>query len=346
MSRSVLMLVSGGVDSCVGMHLLKEKGFRVEALFLKMTGLLEEQRALESAKKLAQRLGVRLHLLDVSNDFRREVIGYFEQSYLAGKTPNCCCICNYQIKMRYGFKVAERLGLESVATGHYARILRAKVPLLLRARDESKDQSYFLHRIPRQMLERLIFPLGELTKKEVRRLAGDLGLLSDIHPESQDICFFKGDYRNFLKKAHPSFLIPGAILTVDGKRIGTHKGISNYTVGQRRGLGIPDETPFYVVEIRAKENVIVVGKEEDLFKREMMVEDINWIVEPSRLYSLRCHVKIRSRHRAAPALIELLDKSGERVKVSFDEKQRAITPGQFAVFYKGRAVIGGGRICG
>ncbi len=340
------MLVSGGVDSCVGMHILKEKGFRLEALFLKMTGLLEEERALDSARRLAQRLGVRLHVLDVSKDFRQEIIGYFEKSYLTGRTPNCCCICNYQIKMRYGFKMAERLGLETVATGHYARILRAKVPLLLRGLDESKDQSYFLHRIPRQMLERLIFPLGEHTKKEVKSLAGDLGFLPDIHPESQDICFFKGDYRNFLKKAHPSFLTPGAILTVDGKRIGTHKGISNYTVGQRRGLGIPDETPFYVVETRAKENVIVVGKEEDLFKREMTVEDINWIVEPLQLGSPRCKVKIRSRHKAAPALIELLDNRGEKVKVSFYEKQRAITPGQFAVFYKGKAVMGGGRICG
>ncbi len=346
MASSVLVLVSGGVDSLTSACLLRETGCRVEALFLKMTGLQEEEKALESVHDLLDRIGVRLHVEDVAENFKRRVIRYFEDSYRAGLTPSCCCVCNWHIKVRRGLEAADRLGIERIATGHYARVVVAKRPLLLSGIDETKDQSYFLHRIPSRVFGRMVFPIGNLTKRKVEVMATDLGILSGVRPESQDICFFRGDYRDFLKKRHPEFSRKGKIITVDGAQIGTHNGVCNYTVGQRRGLGVPDVTPFYVVDIRARENVVVVGKEQDLLKSEMVVEDMNWIIEPSVSTSFVCRVKIRSRHRAASATVHPVGLGLKRVKVLFRHPQKAITPGQFAVFYKGEVVLGGGRICG
>ncbi len=346
MKKSVLVLASGGVDSTVAAHLLKEQGFQVHGLFLKMTRLPEEKAAMESALRMFRRLGIELHVEDVSERFYSEVVGYFQRTYMSGKTPNACCICNWEIKLKTASEVADRLGLSFIATGHYAKVIHGKRPLLIMGRDPAKDQSYFLHRVKTRALRRLILPLGDTFKSEVRKKAQELGLSGLIHEESQDICFFKGDYRDFLKKRVPELQRKGNIVDTRGRILGTHKGVASYTVGQRRGLGIPDSTPYYVVEIRAAENVVVVGKEKDLYKGEVEVRDINWIVEPERLASLRCKVKIRSRHVPARAELELLDDTAGRVKVRFDSPQKAVTPGQFAVFYKGRAVLGGGIICG
>ncbi|NPA95321.1 MAG: tRNA 2-thiouridine(34) synthase MnmA [Thermodesulfobacteria bacterium] len=346
MKQSALVLASGGVDSTVTAHLLKSQGLEVQGLFLKMTLIPQEEAALEAARALFHRLGLELIVKDVSERFRQEIVDYFLRSYMSGQTPNCCCICNWEIKMKTALEVADSLGIPFVATGHYARVLHCKRPLLLRGQDMGKDQSYFLHRIEADALKRLILPLGGMTKSQVKGVAKGLGLSAFIHEESQDICFFKGDYRNFLKQRLPELQREGKIVSLQGKVLGTHGGVGSFTVGQRRGLGIPDATPYYVVEIRADENVVVVGKERDLLRRTFEVQDINWIVEPRILSSMACRVKIRSRHVAAPATLEPLDRAYSRVKVSFETPQKAVTPGQFAVFYKGKAVLGGGRICG
>ncbi len=347
MNESVLVLVSGGVDSSIATHILREQGFRVQGLFLRMTGLAQEEQALERTLHICDSFGVRVRVEDVRDRFRKDIIRYFEKSYLSGLTPNCCCVCNWRIKIQTGLEVLKQLGMDFLATGHYARIQRkGKQSLLLAGRDPKKDQSYFLHQLRPKALERMILPLGDISKEEVKKMAERLGLLGLLDVESQDICFFKGDYRAYFQGASQAFLRPGPIVTTEGRRVGTHHGICSYTVGQRRGLGISDATPFYVMEIRADENVIVVGKKEELFKKDVLVEDVNWIVEPEACSSLRFNVKIRSRHRAVPAILTFPRKKDKtRVKVRFDAAQRAVTPGQFAVFYAGQVVAGGGRIC-
>ncbi len=345
MPRSVLVLVSGGVDSCVASYLLKEKGLDVAGLFLRMTGTSEEEASLNRAARILDLLRVDLHVKDVREQFKKEIIDYFEKSYLAGLTPNCCCICNWKIKVVTALEFAQSHGHDLIATGHYARIQTGKGPLLLTGRDSKKDQSYFLHQIKSWALERMILPLGDMRKDDVKKIAKDLGFYRFIQGESQDICFFKGDYRAFFRMGNTSYCRPGPIVTKDGRILGTHRGICNYTVGQRRGLGIPDSTPFYVIEIKASENSIVVGKQEDLFQREVVVQDVNWLLEPLRDGSMDFDVKIRSRHKAAPARVKILGNDIKQVKVVFSKPQRAVTPGQFAVFYKGQAVAGGGQIC-
>ncbi len=345
MKESVLLLVSGGIDSSVTAYILLKQGFDVQGLFLRMTGLPQEEKALERTLRILDHLGIRLYVEDVRDKFKRSVIDYFEKSYLSGLTPNCCCICNLTVKVQTGLGFLERLGMDILATGHYARIRKEERPLLLSGRDPKKDQSYFLHQLGTRALERMILPLGGMFKEDVKKLAENVGLSRLVESESQDICFFKGDYRTYLKKRSKVFSQPGPIVTIDGQLVGTHQGVCGYTVGQRRGLGISDAAPFYVVEIKARENVIVVGKKKDLLKKEAFVEDINWIVEPEAYPSLRFYVKIRSRHKAAPATLTFLGRDKTRVKVQFDEAQRAITPGQFAVFYAGQVVVGGGRIC-
>ena len=345
MKPSVLILASGGVDSSIAAYLLKKRGHPVTGLFLRMTRTPQEDSALSNARRFFDWLGQRLVVRDVSDRFSGKILNYFEKSYLSGQTPNCCCICNWQIKIRTGLEVAEDLGIPFLATGHYARILRARHTYLLRARHKKKDQSYFLHRIRSYALDRLLFPLGDMEKEEVRKMAKDLGLSGLFHNESQDICFFKGDYREFLKGRSGQYCMPGKIVTTDGKVLGSHKGIWAYTVGQRRGLGLPDKTPYYVVEIRADKNEVVVGKKVQLFKKEMMVKDINWLVAPKMPGTAPCKVKIRSRHEPAEALVQVNTHDLEMARVVFKQPQRAVTPGQFAVFYKGKVVLGGGRIC-
>ncbi len=349
---SVLVLVSGGVDSAVAVLELLEQGLNVEALFLRLFDHETTDETCSAAAELAERMGVRLHVRNLAEEFRSEIISYFVESYRQGLTPNPCVRCNPLIKVGRGLEIMKELGFSRIATGHYARIEETRSGLrLLRGCDSSKDQSYFLHGIDRCALSRIVFPLGNMQKQDVKSRAEEAGIGSAVQKESQDVCFLHEDYRDFLKRHGVLNRGPGKMYDVHGNQVGEHGGLENYTIGQRRGLGLPGPAPAYVVRIDVSENRLVVGPESALYSSEAKLRDVNWLVPPEEVvgasmdeggYRFSCDVKIRYRHRAAPACVNVC---GDTVSVHFEEPQRAITPGQFAVFYADNTVIGGGEIC-
>ena len=345
-NKSVLVALSGGVDSAIAAYDLIQAGWHTETFFLNIlpegisgTGLL-------AAKSVAKHLGIRLHCLNEAERFEDEVISYFSRSYDMGLTPNPCVICNNRIKVVIGLSLADSLVINYLATGHYARTKRLSSGRtgLVKAKDLKKDQSYFLHQIPKGAIPRLIFPLGDRTKKDVMKQADETGLFPLVQKESQEICFLKGNYRTFLEKRGLLDNRPGDIVAIDGKVLGRHAGLYAYTIGQRQGIGIPDKTPYYVVALDRENNRLVVGKEHSLWGKEFLVEYVNWLMSPDMALKQPCTVKIRYRHPGGLAKLELL-KSG-KVRVCFFSNQWAITPGQFAVFYLDDLVLGGGSICG
>lgn len=341
--RNVLVAMSGGVDSAVAVIRSLERGLHTEGLYLKLT---DEAPGLGAAMRIAQKLGIKLHVIDAVNKFNAGVIEYFRASYLAGLTPNPCIICNPRIKIAIGLELADQLGCGILATGHYARVYDAGdgETALLKGTDPAKDQSYFLHQIPRDALNRLWFPDGPLTKTEVKRIACSAGLLDIIHKESQEICFFRGDYRAFFRPDRRSPCIDGEIATKEGRVIGRHSGLYAYTIGQRHGLGLCGAAPYYVTAIDPDKNRLIVGKNEDLYAKGCLVDHVNWLTrDPGMAIGSPVTVKIRYRHQGVRAGLELAE--GKGLKVTFESPQRAVTPGQFAVFYQTDMVLGGGRIC-
>lgn len=341
--KGVLVAISGGVDSAVAALRSIEAGYHTETFYLRLT---TDEIGLYAARCIAERLGVNFHVIDAARRFEQEVISYFKDSYLAGRTPNPCVVCNPRIKIRLGLELAGTLGCDLLATGHYARIFQESKDdaVLLKGLDPAKDQSYFLHQIPKEALCRLWFPNGPLTKIEVKKIAGAAGLLDIVHGESQEICFLKGDYRMFPGLA-PSEDTSGDIITTDGSVIGRHKGLWAYTIGQRHGLGIADATPYYVTAMDHARNRLIVGKNKDLYASSCIVTGINRLVDAALFAPhRRIQVKIRYRHPGVTARLEPIE--GQRIRVLFDSPQRAVTPGQFAVFYDKDMVLGGGMICG
>ncbi|MEA1867062.1 MAG: tRNA 2-thiouridine(34) synthase MnmA [Thermodesulfobacteriota bacterium] len=345
-NTSVLVALSGGVDSALAAHDLLQAGWHTDAFFLNILPEVLSDTGLFAAKSVAKHLGIRLHCLNEAEKFENEVISYFRKSYNKGLTPNPCVICNNRIKVFIGLSLANSLDIDYLATGHYARTKRLSNGRtgLFKAKDLKKDQSYFLHQIPKEAISRLIFPLGDHTKKEVMKQATETGIFPLVQKESQEICFLKGNYRTFLEKRGFFNNLPGDIVTIDGKVLGRHAGLYAYTVGQRQGIGIPDKTPYYVAALDMENNRLVVGKENNLRAGELFVEHINWLVSPDIAFKQPCTVKIRYRHPGGLAKLELLE-SG-KVRVCFFSDQWAITPGQFAVFYLDDLVLGGGSICG
>ena len=343
---SALVAMSGGVDSAVAAWLLQEKGVRVEALFLRLVKDEYSARAEESARELCTLLGIKFHKVDYSGIFRERIIKYFLNSYRQGLTPNPCVRCNPDIKVNAGLEKMKSLGLSFLATGHYARILHGDKAGMLRlfaGADSDKDQSYFLHGLTSETLEHLFFPLGSMHKKDVRQIARRAGLASTIQAESQDVCFLRGDYRQFLNHHGVQDKGPGQMITQHGDVVGMHSGLQNYTVGQRKGLGLPGPAPSYVIRMETDTNRLVVGPREELFSPVAWVRNVNWLVpDAASDGTLNCAVRIRYRHTPAPAVVSM---RGNRVHVEFKEPQRAITPGQYAVFYQGDMVLGGGEIC-
>jgi tRNA-specific 2-thiouridylase len=279
------------------------------------------------------------------------VVRPFVQEYLSGRTPIPCSLCNNHLKFDQLLTVAQQIGAEAVATGHYARVefdeTRARW-LLKRPADNSKDQTYFLFGLTQEQLSRTLFPLGRMTKLEVRELARKYGLASADKPDSQEICFVPGgDYKNFIDAylAEQGESLPntaGELVTTDGRVIGEHAGIHNFTVGQRKGLGVATGSPLYVLQIKGDARQVVVGGQENLYSQTLLTRRVNLISIDELISPMRVGVKIRHRHEAAAATIEM---SGtEEILVKFDEPQRAITPGQAAVFYDGDVVVGGGWI--
>jgi len=357
-ASTVLVGMSGGVDSSVSAALLAREGYRVIGITLNVwpegddVGVIEREDAccalgaVEDARRVCAVLGVPHYVVNFRDTFRRYVIDNFVEEYARGRTPNPCVRCNQFIKFDALLAKAEALGADYVATGHYARI--ARMPngrfALQKAVDERKDQSYVLYVMSQERLARAMFPLGDKTKEETRRLAEELRLHVAGKPESQEICFVPTrDYRDYLRQHQPAALSPGPIVTSDGTEVGRHEGVAFYTVGQRRGLGVASTKPLFVSEIRPEANTLVVGDEALLYRHEAYVEAPNWVAIEQLEGPLRVTAKARYKAPEVPATIE---PDGERVRVNFDEPQRAITPGQTIVFYDGDLVVGGGTIEG
>lgn len=348
--KNVVVAMSGGVDSSVAAALLREQGFEVIGvtlrLFAETKGAVKCCGGAESADKArasADALGIRHYFKSAQGLFSDKVIRNFVDGYLAGSTPNPCVECNRHLKFRYLFDLADSMGADYLATGHYAVIKDAPGgPGLFRGADPLKDQSYFLYCLDRARLGRLLFPLGGLPKTEVRRLARKYALPSASAPESHDICFVtEGNYDVYLKKNAGVAKRPGWFVDKAGKKLGKHDGFFNYTVGQRRGTGVYGGARLYVAEIRPAANEVVLGPLDDARSTSFAVKEINWLVKPPT-GELRTAVQIRYHHKPASCL--LVPRPGGRALVSLDAPQFAVAPGQSAVLYDGDRVLAGGII--
>lgn len=337
----VVIAMSGGVDSSVAAALLKKSGYNLVGVFMKFwtaPGAKNWNRccSLESetrARLVAQALGIPFYVLDFKKEFKKRIIDSFLTEFKAGRTPNPCVICNKQIKFGLLLEKAKALGADFIVTGHYAEIRNGK---LFKGKDKIKDQSYFLWQLNQNQLKRILFPVGSYVKKQVREMAEKMDLPTAKTPESQEICFIQDNLNDFLKKNLKNK--PGKIIDKRGKILGRHQGLYFYTIGQRKNIEIP-QGPWYVVKKDIKNNALIVSRrEKDVFKKEMILKSVNWISGKSPKFPFRASVKIRYQHPGCSATIV------SRNKIVFDKAQRAITPGQSAVFYKNREVIGGGII--
>jgi len=336
--KRVIVAMSGGVDSSVAAALLKQAGFDVIGIMMKFwkDGQSQDNRccSVESeklARLVARKIGIPFYVINAEKEFKRKVVDYFLKDYKIGNTPNPCVICNKEIKFGFLMRKALSLGSDFIATGHYARIKGGK---LFKGRDKEKDQSYFLWQLSKKQLSHVLFPVGGYTKSEVRELAKKFNLPTAETPESQEVCFVQDTTDNFLDKYLGKK--PGKITDMKGKKMGEHKGLWFYTIGQRRGLEIP-QGPYYVVNKDFKKNILIVSKsQKDLNKRELMIGNMSWVY-PQK-FPVSVDVKIRYKSEFAKAKIF---RNG---KVLFNKPQKAITPGQSAVFYRGQTVLGGGVI--
>jgi len=350
----ILVAMSGGVDSSVAAQLLKNQGHEVAGVFLhfwkdEAPGGRTENRccSLESlldAKAVAAKIGIPFYTFNFSEPFKKAVVDNFVSEYEAGRTPNPCVICNKRIKIGRLLKYARALGFDYVATGHYLRIKSiGRTVKLYKAKDKNKDQSYFLYTFTPDELKHLLFPLGNYTKPQVRRLAAKFGLRVAAKPESQDICFLSGDHNNFLRRYLK--LKPGDIrLLSGGEKIGEHQGLPLYTIGQRRGL-VGGTGPYYVARFDYRKNILHVVKdwnENILYERRLIAKKVNWLSGRAPRRALHCQAVIRYGHPAVPCLVRPKGKTGYLVE--FTKPQRAITPGQSVVFYQKEEVLGGGII--
>ena len=341
----VMAALSGGVDSSVAVYLLQKAGYDCSGSIMTLHAPAPD--SIADAKSVADRLGIPFYVMECQDLFRNCVIADFIAAYEKGDTPNPCITCNRHLKFSHFLKEAEKLGCEMIATGHYARIRKDENTgryLLLRAKDSAKDQSYFLYMLTQAQLSRVLFPLGELTKPDVRQLAEENGFVNAKRKDSQDICFVPdGDYVAFMEQYKGVPYVNGAFLDLDGNRVGTHKGAVAYTLGQRKGLGLAMGAPVYVCGKDMEKNTVTVGPEENLFSTTLIAENCNWFPFEDLTTPIEVTAKARYRHKEQPATVSPL--LNGRVQVVFHSPQRALTTGQAVVFYDGETVIGGGTIC-
>jgi tRNA-uridine 2-sulfurtransferase len=350
---AVIVAMSGGVDSSVAAALLLEQGHAVSGVMLRLwsePGSAHENacctpEAVSEAYLVARQLGIPFQEVDAVEQFRQRIVQYFLSELANGRTPNPCPVCNPQIKWDLLIAEARKAGAGLIATGHYARLQRAsdgKVELL-RASDHAKDQSYVLHHLGQSQLEQTLFPLGEYTKAEVREMARKRNLRVAERPESQDLCFVSSqDFPGFLNKYLSKSLQPGNILNREGKILGKHQGLSQYTIGQRKGLHIAATRPLYVISKNVQANTLLVGFEEELGRMELIASHVSWISGNPPNKPIHALVKIRYKAEFAPALLTPLQNG--TIHAQFESSLRDITPGQFAVFYDSERVLGGGVI--
>ena len=331
------MAMSGGLDSSVAAALLKRAGVDVIGAFIKLDNFSSESE--KRAKKIAGILKIPFYVFNFQKEFKKRIVDYFLKENKKGLTPNPCVVCNKEIKFGLLLEKILKMGVGCVATGHYARLIEDKdQPIkLYKGRDKEKDQSYFLWKLSQKQLKHVLFPVGNYTRAEVEKLAKKFRLPFAGVRKSQEICFIPKTIEEFLKRYLK--LRPGQIITKEGKIIGKHQGLWFYTIGQRKGIGL-SQGPYYVLDKDLKKNILIVTKnKKDLYKKELTVKNVNWISGKKPKLPLRATVKIRYRHRAVPATIY------PAYKIIFDKPQRAVTPGQSAVFYKNQEVVGGGIIC-
>lgn len=350
----VVVAMSGGVDSSVAAGLLVRQGYDVIGVMLRLwsedCGSGSANRCctpdqMADARRIAAQLGIPFYVIDTQDVFHDTIVRFFVERYAAGETPNPCLECNRLIRFEWLLNHALGLGAEYLATGHYARVVHdpGRSSRLFTGRDLQKDQSYVLHVLTQEKLRRALFPVGDYTKPEVRQIAAEMGLPVASKHDSQDLCFLAdGDFRRFLRERAPEALQPGPIQTRDGHVLGEHAGLPNYTIGQRKGLGLGHHTPLYVLELDATRNALIVGPPEQLGHRKLVAGRVNWIAGKPPAEPFHAHVKIRYKAQPAPAWVT--PQEGDRFTAEFDAPLRDIAPGQGAVIYAGEEVLGGGII--
>ncbi|HET9836881.1 MAG TPA: tRNA 2-thiouridine(34) synthase MnmA [Candidatus Angelobacter sp.] len=382
-TQTIAVAMSGGVDSSTVAAMLRAEGHNVVGLTMQLwnqrrlagrEGMPEHVQGrccsiddVYDARRVAEELGIPYYVVNHEERFERDVVRPFIDEYLSGRTPIPCSLCNNHLKFDQLLVTARQIGADLLATGHYARCEFSSERnrwLLRRAADPAKDQTYFLFGLTQEQLSRTLFPLGEMSKPQVRELARRHGLALAEKPDSQEICFVPGgDYKRFIDAylAEQGESLPdtsGELVTTDGRVLGVHEGVHNFTVGQRKGLGVATGSPLYVININGAEGKVTVGGNDDLLSRTLIARDVNWIAIAELREPLRVHAKIRHRHEPAAAMLEPAPPpqraqnrrapgtpapNGE-VRVTFDDPQRAITPGQAVVFYDGDLLVGGGWI--
>jgi tRNA-specific 2-thiouridylase len=366
-NETIAVAMSGGVDSSAVAAMLRAEGRNLIGLTMQLwnqrrlaghAGMPESVQGrccsiddVYDARRVAETLGIPYYVVNHEERFERDVVRPFVEEYLAGRTPIPCSLCNNHLKFDQLLVVAQQIGADQIATGHYARVSFDEPLgrwLLRRPTDRSKDQTYFLFGLTQEQLSRTLFPLGEMNKPEVRELARKHNLVIAEKPDSQEICFVPGgDYKRFLEaylaeQGDQPVAVGGEMITTDGKVIGEHAGVHNFTVGQRKGLGVATGSPLYVIQIKNDTRQVVVGKDEELYSQTLTASRANLISCSEINEPMQVTVKIRHKHQPAPATIESVGPN--EIKVNFTEPQRALTPGQAAVFYNGDIVVGGGWI--
>lgn len=353
MNKKALIAMSGGVDSSVAALLMKEKGYECIGVTMKLydnddIGISREKTCcslddIEDARSVAFRIGIPYYVVNFKEDFKARVMDPFVDCYLRGETPNPCIECNRHLKFEHLYQKAQELDCDVIVTGHYAQVVEEDGWYSLhKAADSSKDQSYVLYSLTQEQLAHTQFPLGSMTKEQVRAIAQEHGFINSAKRDSQDICFIPdGDYKKFMKESYQIDVGIGTFVDKNGTVLGTHQGYYGYTIGQRRGLGIAAEHPYYVVDICPERNQVVLGSNEELFRSVLEARDFHWVHEAPKETEL-VQAKVRYRQQAQDAYVQCVD--NERVRVQFAEPQRAITRGQAVVVYQGNVVLGGGTI--
>ncbi|WAW14045.1 tRNA 2-thiouridine(34) synthase MnmA [Peptostreptococcus equinus] len=346
-NNRVLLGMSGGVDSSVAAYLLKKQGYDVVGVHMKLWDS-GDNKHINDAKKVCDSLGIEFHVVDLQNEFKNKVIKNFVREYEMGRTPNPCVFCNKNIKFGDLFKKADELNCKYISTGHYALCLKNEETgryEIHRADNDHKDQTYVLYNLTQDKLARTLFPIGHYDKPRIREIAKEIGLEVHNKPDSQDICFIPDqDYERFLREKTNIKSDKGHFVDSEGNDLGEHKGIISYTIGQRKGLGVTFGKPKYVIDINGKDNTIVLGDNEDLFKNELEASNVNFI--PFSIDEVKDKIvyDAKIRYSAKPARVTITNLGDDKINVVFDEPQRAITKGQSIVFYDGDILVGGGII--